>query len=226
MKFDPIQHWNASFLRHIDETEASNYAKDKEGLFPCNSIVCDFGGSNGRDSMYFLNKGHTVYLFDIADLAIKQAEEKARLKGLKEKLTAQVIDANKENIPVQNNFFDIFYSRLSIHYFYQERTVEILKDIFRVLKKGGTAYIVVKSPKDEKELSWLKSQSKEICNGIYNKNGLIQTRYTKEQYKEFLKKAGIKDYKIRDYIENFISQKTYVKSSAEKLLYIEIIIKK
>lgn len=226
MKFDLAKHWNESFLRHADENEVSNYAKDKEDLFPHNSIVCDFGGSNGRDSLYFLGEGHIVYLFDIADLAIKQAKEKAKFKGFKNKFIAQVVDACKENIPVQNDFFDVFYARLSLHYFKPDRTIELLKDIFRVLKKGGTAYIAVKSPEDKKELNWLKSQSEEVGDGIYNKNGLIQTRFTKKQYEKFLEKAGIKKYKIKDYTENFTSQKTYVKSGAEKLLYIEIIIRK
>lgn len=226
MKFDSAKHWNESCLRHLKDREASNYAKDKERLFPRNSIVCDFGGSDGTDSLYFLEKGHSVYLFDVADLALNRAEEKVKSKGLENKFSTEIIDASKDNIPTQDNFFDVVYSRLSIHYFYQERTVEILKDIFRVLRKGGIAYIVVKSPKDKKELGWLKSQSKEIGDGIYNKNGLIQTRYTEKQYKQILKKTGIKDYKIGDYIENFTSQKTYVKSGAEKLLYIEVIIKK
>lgn len=226
MKFDSAKHWNESCFRHPKDRESSNYAKDKESLFPRNSIVCDFGGNDGTDSLYFLGKEHSVYLFDIADLALKRAEEKVKSKGLESKFSTKIIDASKDDLPIQDGFFDIVYSRLSIHYFYQERTVEILKDIFRVLKKGGAAYIVVKSPKDEKELSWLKSQSKKVGDGIYNKNGLIQTRYTEEQYKEILKKTGIKDYKIRDYIENFTSQKTYVKSGADKLLYIEIIIKK
>lgn len=226
MKFDLAKHWNESCLRHTNDRKASDYSKDKESIFPRNSVVCDFGGSDGTDSLYFLEKGHSVYLFDVADIALKRAEEKVKSKGLESKFSAKVIDASKDDIPVQDNFFDIVYSRLSIHYFDQERTVEILKDIFRVLKKGGTAYIAVKSPKDEKELSWLKSQSKKVGDGIYNKNGLIQTRYTEEQYKEILKKTGIKDYKVGDYIENFTSQKTYVKSGADKLLYIEIIIKK
>lgn len=226
MKFDPAKHWNESYLRHVNEEESSNYSKDKESLFPRNSIICDFGGSNGRDSLYFLEKGHSVYLFDIADLAIKQAKEKAESKGFKDKFIAQVIDASKENVPVQDNFFDVFYARLSLHYFKPGRTIELLNNVFRVLKKGGTAYIVIKSPKDEKELTWLKSQSKEVSTSVYNKNGLIQTRYTKEQYKDFLKKAKIKDFEIGDYIEDFTNQKTYVKSGAEKLLYIEIIIKK
>jgi ubiquinone/menaquinone biosynthesis C-methylase UbiE len=225
MKFDAAQHWNKSHLRHPDR-EPSNYAKDKEKHFPRNSIVCDFGGSDGVDSIYFIEKGHKVYLFDIANLALKQAEKNAESKGIKDNLNTKVVDASKENIPIKDNFFDVVYSRLSIHYFKPNRTVEVLKDIFRVLKKGGIAYTVVKSSKDEKELSWLKSQSKEVSDGVYNNNGLIQTRYTKEQYKEFFKKTGITDYEIGDYIENFTSQKTYVKSGAEKLLYIEIIIKK
>lgn len=225
MKFDAAQHWNESHLRHPDR-EPSNYAKDKEKHFPRNSIVCDFGGSDGVDSIYFIEKEHKVYLFDIANLALKQAERKAESKGIKDNLTTKIVNANKDNIPIKDNFFDVVYSRLSLHYFYQDRIIEVLKDIYRVLKKDGTAYIVVKSHKDKRELNWLKSQSKEVSDGVYNNNGLIQTRFTKKQYQTILKNAGIKNFRVGDYTETFKSQKTYVKSGADKLLYIEIIIKK
>lgn len=82
------------------------------------------------------------------------------------------------------------------------------------------------SPEDKKEMEWLESNDEKIEEGIYSEGGLIKTRFTKEQYKLILAKAGIKNFEIGDYIEEFGKQKVFVKSKAEKLLYIEIIIKK
>ncbi len=115
---------------------------------------------------------------------------------------------------------------MSLHYFYPERTTEIIKDIYRVLKTGGTAYIVVKSPEDKKEMEWLENNTKQLEEGIFHENGLIKTRFSKEQYRNFLRNVGISDFSINDYTEQFGDQKIFVKSKADKLLYIEIIIKK
>lgn len=226
MTYDVAKHWDKSHFNHPKDREASNYAKDKEKLFPRNSIVCDLGGGDGIDSAFFIEKGHQVYLFDISEIALKRAQENPKLYGLKNKLITKKIDLNKDKIPTPDNLFDVVYARLSLHYFYQNRMIEIFKDIYRVLKKGGIAYIVVKSPDDKNETKWTESHGKKIKPGIYSENGLIKTRFTKKQYQSILIKAKINSYKILDYTEEFGNQKTYVKSQADKLLYNEIIINK
>lgn len=224
--FDSQKHWNKSHLGHPKDRQPSNYAKDKETSFPKNSIICDLGGGDGTDSIYFVEKGHQVYLCDIADQALKAAEEKAQSRRFENKLTTKILDLGKDGIPTDDSFFDIVYTRLSLHYFYPDRTAEILKDINRVLKLTGTAYIAIKSPDDKDEMKWLESNNEKLEEGIYSEDGLIKTRYTKDQYRNLLKKAGIKNFKIGDYTENFGDQKIFVKSKADKLMYIEIIIKK
>ncbi len=81
MDFDSQGHWNKSVLERPKDRNASNYAMDKEKLFPRNSIVCDLGGGDGIDSLYFIEKGHKVYLYDISDLALKLAVERAKEKN-------------------------------------------------------------------------------------------------------------------------------------------------
>jgi len=224
--FDSQKHWNKSHLSHLKDRQPSNYAKDKEISFPRNSIICDLGGGDGTDSIYFIEKEHKVYLFDIADQALNLAKEKAEAKGFGDKLTIQTLDLGKNNIPANNNFFEIVYARLSLHYFYTERMTEILKDIYRVLKPQGAAYLVVKSPEDKVEMAWLEGNNEKLGEGIYSENGWIKTRYTKDQYRLMLKKAGIKNFEVGDYTETFGEDKIFIKSKAEKLLYIEIIFKK
>ena len=224
--FDSKEHWNKSHLAHPKDRKASNYAVDKEKNSPRNSMICDLGGGDGTDSLYFIEKGHEVYLFDVANLALKRAEEKAKEKGISDHLTTAPLDLSKDAIPTKDNFFDVLYARLSLHYFYQDRVVEIFKDIYRVLKEDGTAYIAVKSPDDKAEMEWLESNNEKLEEGIYSENGLIKTRFTKEQHKLILEKAGIKNFEIKDYLEEFGKQKIFVKSKAEQLLYIEIIIRK
>jgi ubiquinone/menaquinone biosynthesis C-methylase UbiE len=226
MEFETQEHWNKSHLKHPKDRQPSDYAKDKEKYFPHGSVVCDLGGGDGTDSIYFLEKGYQVYLYDVADLALKRAEKRAELKGLENHLITKAINLENDAIPTEDNFFDVLYARLSLHYFYKDRVIEIFKDIYRVLKEKGTSYIVVKSPNDKNEMKWLESNSEKLGGGIYNENGLIKTRLTKDQYRAMLVNAGIADFKINDYIEKFGEQKIFVKSKAEELLYTEITIQK
>lgn len=226
MDFDRKSHWNKSTFERPQNRKPSNYAIDKEKMFPRNSVICDLGGGDGTDSLYFLEKGHKVYLYDISDIGLKRAEESAKKKGFADKLVAKQIDLSEDNIPAEDNFFDVVYSRLSLHYFYPKRIAEILKDVYRILKDERIAYIVVKSPEDENEMSWLKSNTKKLGEGIYSEGGLIKTRFTKEQYRNFLKNAGISNFSLNDYIERFGKERIFVKSRADKLLYIEVTIKK
>lgn len=227
MTLDAKSHWDKSHKNHPIDRSPSNYCIDKEKSFPKNSIICDLGGGDGTDSIYFIKKGHIVFLYDISNLALKRADEKAGKEELKSKLKIAQTDLAVDKIPAQNNFFDILYSRLSLHYFLQERTIEILKEIYRVLKNNGTAYIVVKSPEDIKEMEFLKSTSKEQNEGEFiDNNGMVKTRFTKKQYEDMLEKAGIVDFEINKYTEYFGEQKIYVKSKADNLLYLELIIRK
>ena len=227
MKFDTKLHWNKSHENHPVNRSTSSYAIEKEKSFQRNSIVCDLGGGDGTDSLYFIRNGHTVYLYDISDSALIRANTKVKKANLENKLTTSQIDLTKDNIPSKSDFFDILYSRLSIHYFTKERTIEILKEIYRILKINGVAYIVVKSPEDVREMDYLRSNSKVISEGVFiDDDGMIKTRFTKEQYKEMLKKAGITNYEIKDYTEHFGEQKIYIHSKADNLLYLELIIRK
>lgn len=219
-------HWDKSHEKHPERLEPSNYAVDKEKSFPRNSVVCDLGGGDGADSLHFIKSGHQVYLFDISDIALEKAKEKVDKFGLGDKIITLLVDLNSALIPSEDNFFDVLYARLSLHYFDQERTAEILKDVYRVLKPGGTAFIAVKSPKDKKEMEWLENNNQKIGDSLYIEDGLIKSRFSEDQYKTILGKAGINNFKINDYEEVFGDKKIYVKSGADKLQYLEIIINK
>lgn len=220
------KHWNKKFLGYPKSRKSSSYAKDKEKFFPKNSVVCDLGGGDGTDALYFLEKGHKVQLFDVSDVALKIAYERAKSHKLDRRLTIGRIDLGKDDIPIEDNSVDVVYSRLSLHFFSLERLKILFSEIIRILKSGGRGYIVVKSPEDKREMAWLEKNTEKIEKGIYSEGGMIKTRFTKKQYKKLLRSVGIKNFKIGDYIEKFGDQKIFVKSKADELLYIEVIIKK
>ena len=226
MSFGLQKHWNKSHIGHPVDRLPSNYARDKEKYFPRSSVVCDLGGGDGVDSLYFIQKGHKVYLYDISDIGLEKAKARAAKENVENKLVVQQIDLSEDKIPVSDNFFDIVYSRLSIHYFYKDRLIEILKDIYRVLKQGGVSFIVVKSPEDLNEMKWLNENTEKLQEGVYSEGGLIKTRFAKDEYRQMLESAGITNFEVNDYLEKFGEQKIFVKSKANELLYIEIVIRK
>jgi predicted metallo-beta-lactamase superfamily hydrolase len=88
------------------------------------------------------------------------------------------------------------------------------------------AFLAVKSPEDKEEMEWLEKNNEKISEGIYSENGMIKSRYTKNQYKKFLENAGIQNFSVGDYIEFFGDQKIFIKSNNDKLQYIDIQINK
>lgn len=227
MTFDAESHWDKSHENHPIDRLPSNYGIEKEKLFPRNSVVCDLGGGDGTDSLHFIRNGHSVFLYDISNSALEKAHQKASGEEFESKLETFQIDLAKDRIPSPDNFFDVLYSRLSIHYFTQERTIEILKEINRVLKDNGTAYVVVKSPEDTEEMNFLRDNSREIEEGTFiDDEGMTKTRFDRKQYKEILEKAGIANFEINNYTEHFGKQRIYVKSKTDSLLYLELVIRK
>ena len=223
---DTKTHWDESHQKHPDKRDPSNYAVDKEKSFPRGSIVCDLGGGDGTDSLFFLKQGHSVFHCDISPVAVEKARRKIDNAGIIKNFSTEVVDLNKDRIPKPDNFFDVIYSRLSLHYFDKDRTGEILADIKRVLKPGGVAFIAVKSPNDKDEMEFLEKNNEKISEGLYREDSVLKSRYTKQQYETILKNAGIDNYEINDYEETFGESKIYVKSGADKLLYLEITIHK
>jgi ubiquinone/menaquinone biosynthesis C-methylase UbiE len=218
--------WNESTKTIPLDRDPSTYAIEKEKLFPRESIVCDLGGGSGADSIYFLLNGHSVTLVDISDLGLERTRLKAEVLGLVNKLIIIQKDLSEGNLPIKSDYCDIVYSRMALHYFSQSRTIELLKQVFRILKKGGISYITIKSPKDLREMQFLKSTAKEVENEVFVDEGQTKARFSMTTITDMLKKAGINNFEIKDYLENFSGRIDRVKSGANSLILTEIIIKK
>lgn len=207
---------------HKPEEPHSSYAEEKEKLFPRGSLVVELGGGTGSDTMYFLKQGHSVVLLDISDFALKKAQERASKLNLSQKLAIRQIDFGLHQVPIKESSADIVYSRISLHYFGSKHTTKLFRDILHMLKPGGVAYITFKSPEDVVEMDYLRNVGVEYEEGVYIENGQLRSRFTIEQLKQILTKAGIQNFEVNPYKETLKDSTGYEST----LLVNEIIIKK
>lgn len=208
--------WNASHARVNKDKQPSGFAIDSEQVFPPNSLILEIGGGIGTDAIYFIKKGHRVILLDISQEALSFAETNATNNGVKfEKVLA--VQIGEDLIPLDNNYIDVIYSRLSLHYFNAEDTIKVFSDLYKLLKPDGHAFIAIKSPDDEPEMEYLKESATELEDGVFEDEGVTKSRFTKDQWENILFKAGIKNYEIDEIKESLEGKNDSAKSGLTSL---------
>lgn len=220
--------WNKNSARIPDSKGYSTYAVEKEVDFPRSSTVCDLGGGTGTDSMYFLQKGHRVVLVDIADEPLVKAEDRARGLGLADKFKTTQCDFSFGRLPLEDELFDVVYSRLALHYFESKVLSELFAEVYRILRPGGATYLTLKSPDDVAEMTFLASTAKKVEDGVFDEDGRIKTRYTIERLHKILIDAAVPHDKfdVVTYTEKLGNDNDVVKSGHEEFIVNQVMIKK
>ena len=81
--------------------------------------------------------GLEIMGIDLSSGMVKVAEKNAEKLGVSNRVKFKV--ANAASLPFENDYFDFVISTLSLHHW--AKPVEYIKEIHRVLKKNGRAYI-------------------------------------------------------------------------------------
>ncbi len=224
MSLDLLNYWNTDHSKRTIDKGASDYAIQKEQSFPRSSYILDIGGGRGADAVYFAKKGHKVVLIDVSDTALTMAKERATRDEVA--LEINQVTLGNDRLPFNQNTFDIVYSRLALHYFGPDVTTIILSDIYKVLKPGGTTYLTLKSPNDKEEMDFLTNNAKKVADNVFDEAGFIQSRYTSGQLRNFLLKANISTYEVKEIEENLFKSIEGAKSGNIKFVLNEITIAK
>ncbi len=211
---------------HRGDEPQSIYAQEKETLFPKNSLIVDLGAGRGADAVYFLRKGHSVVAFDISPYAISVLTDKAKKENLASKLATRIVDFGLHALPVKDSSVDVVYSRISLNYFGASQTTKIFKDIYRLLKPGGKAFLSMKSPDDDVEMEYLKRNSTIYEDNVYIEGEMLRSRFTKEQLIVIIKNAGISNYNVVPFQEDMtIKGEMHAKMLHVKCKILQVIIK-
>ncbi len=101
--------------------------------------ILEIGCGIGVDSIQFARQGNHMTLLDLTFESLKITKKRFE----NENLIAQYIEGDAENLPFESNSFDMVYSYGVIHH--SPNTEISVKEIFRVLKPGGQAIVMLYS---------------------------------------------------------------------------------
>ncbi|MDD4902378.1 MAG: class I SAM-dependent methyltransferase [Patescibacteria group bacterium] len=90
----------------------------------------------------------------------------ARRRAEKLKLPIEYIEARAEKLPFADNYFDAVIAGTALHWFGTKKAV---KEINRVLKRGGLFYVFWRFFKENGSINWLKIRRKYIIKSMARK---------------------------------------------------------
>ena len=91
-------------------------------------LCLDLGCGIGQYTKWFMNYGYDVISSDISNIALSKVKE----------FNDKVVNLDmREDLPFEDNKFDIVFANLSIHYFNDSDTKKLMNEIKRILKKDG-----------------------------------------------------------------------------------------
>jgi ubiquinone/menaquinone biosynthesis C-methylase UbiE len=153
------EHWtdhNVTFHKDFKTKEASlNFINWRNSIYlfydqlmPCSGfdgqIIVDYGCGPGHDTVGFVeySKPKKVYAVDISTSSLGESKERMKLHTNDTNLVEFVlIKDGSANLPIEDGSVDYVHSSGVLHHTPNE--TEILKDLYRILKKGGKARIMM-----------------------------------------------------------------------------------
>ncbi|WP_254567220.1 class I SAM-dependent methyltransferase [Oscillatoria sp. HE19RPO] len=98
------------------------------------SKILDLCCGSGQATAYLVQSSHNVTGLDASPLSLNRARNNVP--------QASYIEAFAENIPIGDNEFDLVHTSAALHEMDPEQLRQILQEVYRVLKPGGTFAIV------------------------------------------------------------------------------------
>lgn len=136
-------YWNETHKKYSINKPTYDDWLDKYSLIlnKCKSPVLDLGCGLGNDTLYLVKKGFSVIACDYSNVALEQVNQ-----NIKDVKTIQ-LDISLP-LPFEDNSFDLIIADLSLHYFDEKATINIMKEIKRILKPNGNLLARVNSTSD------------------------------------------------------------------------------
>ena len=201
---DQLSHWNnahANQQLHKHSAHETDFARYINTGIPPLASILELGCGEGNDSIYFAEQGHAITATDFSNTVLEQNNDRLTHPNL----TFSIQDISQP-LQFDNASFDVIYARLSLHYFTNETTASIFREIARVLKPGGMLCFMCKSTADH-----LHGQGQEIERNMYELEGHVRHFFSKEYAMKLLHEARLNEEDIQtgeemiyDHLSGFI----------------------
>ncbi len=162
-----------------------------------NSGLClDLGCGIGQYSKWFMDNGYEVISSDISKIALEKVKE----------FNDNVVNLDmREKLPFEDNKFDLVFANLSIHYFNETDTKNLMSEVKRILKKDG---LFIGSVNGLQVLNKMKD-AEEIEYHYYLNKGKYSRLFDIEDVKKYLSIFDILKIDERETIR-FEMKKNYI----------------
>jgi len=177
-----ISYWSDMYSRpNVFGTGPTKLAKMANDLIYDKSIqnILEIGCGQGRDSIFFSEKGYSIETFDISENAITFVNKIKKSFNLKN-LNAIVHDVT-EPFSYSNNFFDFVYSNLALQFFDIDSLEKIFDNIYRVMNDEATILFSTKKKGDK-----YYDFGTKISEDAYEHKGIIRYFYDKSVLEHML----------------------------------------
>ena len=136
-------YWNETHQKYSQgKIVYDNWLDSYKGVLDkCKTVVLDLGCGTGNDTLYLTEKGFKIVACDYSEVALDKI--KKTFDGVETKL----LDISKP-LPFTDNCFDLIIADLSLHYFAEQTTISIMKEIKRILNPKGHLIARVNSTAD------------------------------------------------------------------------------
>ena len=119
-----------------------NFARDRADTYE----LLDVGAGAGRHTVFWARQGYRTQAVDASALAVAQTLQ----WGLQENLAVAAQVAEADALPFADGRFDGVLSFAVLYYLSYERLQCGIQEIWRVLKPGGRAFVMIKSDADSR----------------------------------------------------------------------------
>ena len=142
--------------------------------------ILDLGCGGGCDSLYLTERGYKVLACDISKEALSNT--KKYIPGIKTKHMNLI-----EDFPFGDETYTLIIADLSLHYFTDQETIHIMKEIKRILKQNGILLARVHSTKNlNKETALLE----EVDKNLYRRGEEFRRYFNKEDVEKYFSIIG------------------------------------
>lgn len=178
-------YWNEYYSHNAPsiDNKPSDFAKYIESAFlreknPAH--ILELGCGNGRDSLFFLSKGHKITAIDESDVAIEML---SRMTDSNNGLF--VCDDFVKSEALCQMKYDCIYSRFTLHAISEKQEDELLDNVRHALTSNGILAIEARTTNDE-----LYGKGTEIENNVFFYNEHYRRFINVNAFRSKLEKMG------------------------------------